>query len=222
MSRLPRADEQGAIYHVMNRGNACQPVFYKEADYEAFERVIDEGLQKFSVHLFAYQLLPDRWNFVLSPQEAGCMSEFMGWITLTHTQRHHAHRKTTGYGHVYQGPYKSFPVEAEHYFHLICRYVERESVNAGFAERAEDYRWSSLHNWLQGSSPVKLAKWPLKRLQGWVEKVNQSLTQEESVRLQNSISRNLPYGTNEWTIATVERLGMESSVRPRGRPRKFT
>ena len=57
---------------------------------------------------------------VISPREDGAMSAFVGWVTLTHTQRYHAHHGTTGYGHVYQGRYKSFPVQDDSHFHVVC------------------------------------------------------------------------------------------------------
>ena len=55
MGRAPRADEAGGIYHALNRGNAKNPIFFKDEDYEAFERIIAEALEKFSVDLIAYQ-----------------------------------------------------------------------------------------------------------------------------------------------------------------------
>ena len=55
--------------------------------------------------------MSNHWHMVLSPHFDGGMSEFVGWLTLTYTQRYHAHHRTTGYGHVYQGRYKSFPVQ---------------------------------------------------------------------------------------------------------------
>jgi REP element-mobilizing transposase RayT len=73
--------------------------------------LVAEGLEKFPVDLIAYQWMSNHWHMVLSPQVDGGMSALIGWITLTHTQRYHAHHGTTGYGHVYQGRYKSFPVQ---------------------------------------------------------------------------------------------------------------
>ena len=55
MGRAPRADEAGGIYHALNRGTAKNPIFFKDADCEAFERIIAEALEKFSVDLVAYQ-----------------------------------------------------------------------------------------------------------------------------------------------------------------------
>jgi len=58
-------------------------------------------------------------------------------------QRYHAHHGTTGYGHVYQGRYKSFPVQDDDHFHVVCRYVERSAMTANLVDSAESYRWSS-------------------------------------------------------------------------------
>lgn len=221
MPRPPRADEAGAIYHALNRGNARQTIFFKDADYEAFERLIAEALEKFPVQLIAYQWMSNHWHMVLSPLEDGGMSAFIGWITLTHTQRYHAHHHTTGYGHVYQGRYKSFQVENDEHFHVACRYVERNALTAGLVKRAELYRWGSLYNWLGGKSAIKLSQWPVKRLPNWVERVNQALTDKELKRVRESVSRGLPFGSSQWTEATIKQFGLESTVRPRGRPKKF-
>ena len=98
---------------------------------------------------------------------------------MTHTQRYHAHNKTTGYGHVYQGRYKSFPVGDDDHFHTVCRYVERNALTANVVDRAEDYRWGSLWNWDGGDSVIELSPWPVKRLPRWIERVNQALTNKE-------------------------------------------
>ena len=103
MGRAPRADEGGGIYHALNRGNARHDVFFTDADFEAFERLVAEGSQKFPVDLFGYQWMSKHWHLVLSPRFDGEMSEFIGWLSLTHTQRYLAHHGTTGYGLVYQG-----------------------------------------------------------------------------------------------------------------------
>jgi len=109
MPRPPRADVAGEIYHVLNRGNGRQQVFHTEADYESFERVLVEGLERHPVSPYAYCWMPNHWHMVVSPREAGAMSRLMYWVTMTHTARHHAHYHQAGYGHLYQGRYKSFP-----------------------------------------------------------------------------------------------------------------
>ena len=86
MGRSPRADEAGGIYHALNRGNAKYPIFFKEQDYTAFDRLVSEALGKFPVHLIAYQWMNNHWHMVLSPEQHGGMGRFLRWITLTHTR----------------------------------------------------------------------------------------------------------------------------------------
>lgn len=222
MGRAPRADIAGGIYHALNRGNARQDIFFKDEDFEAFERIIVEGLEKFPVDLIAYQWMKNHWHMVLSPKTDGSMSAFIGWITLTHTQRYHAHHGTTGYGHVYQGRFRSFPVQDDEHFHTVCRYVERNALTANIVKLAEEYRWGSLYNWLGGASIIDLASWPIRRLPGWTKRVNDALTEKEMSAIRKSVIRGKPYGDEKWTERTVKKFGLESTVRARGRPKKLT
>ena len=96
------------------------------------------------MRLLAYCVMPNHWHLVVWPHQDGALSRFMNWLTLTHTQRWHQHRHSVGEGHVYQGQFKSFPVETNEYFLVVCRYVERNAVRAGLVERAEQWRWSSV------------------------------------------------------------------------------
>ena len=220
MGRAPRADKAGRIYHALNRGNAGRDIFFKDEDFESFERVIVEGLAKFPVDLIAYQWMSNHWHMVLSPQKDGGMSAFIGWITLTHTQRYHAHHGTVGYGAVYQGRFRSFPVQNDDHFHTVCRYVERNALAAKIVKRAEKYRWGSLYNWLGGDSIIELATWPVRRLPGWTKRVNTALSEKEVSAIRHSVKRGKPYGDEKWTAKTVKKFGLESTMRPRGRPKK--
>ena len=170
MPRPPRADEAGGLYHALNRGNARIDIFRKDADFEAFERILSEGLQRYDVHLFAYQLLSNHWHLVLRPNQDGEMSRFMRWVTATHTMRYHAHYHSSGEGHVYQGRFKSFPIQNDEHFFTVCRYVERNALRAELVERAEDWLWGSLWHWLQKPEPGTglLSPWPIPRLPRWV------------------------------------------------------
>ena len=67
MGRPSRADEAGGIYQALNRGNARHNVFFKRTGFEAFDRLIAEGLEQFPVDLIAYQWMSNQWQMVLSP-----------------------------------------------------------------------------------------------------------------------------------------------------------
>lgn len=222
MPRPKRADEAGALYHALNRGNAKQTIFHKEEDFVAFESVLAEGLERYPCRILSYQLMPNHWHFVLQPTENGGMSRFLGWVTLTHTMRYHAHYKTSGQGHLYQGRFKSFPIQDDDHFLTCCRYVERNALRAGLVERAEHWRWGSLHRWCSKAEPEPslLATWPIARMPNWVRRVNEPLEAKELDQIRWCIRRGSPLGDECWVEATARRLDLESTLRPRGRPRK--
>ncbi len=222
MPRSKRADEAGAIYHALNRGNARSTIFHKDEDYEAFERILKEGLGRFPVDFMAYQLLPNHWHLILRPTEDGQMSRFLRWVTGTHTMRYHAHYQTSGEGHIYQGRYKSFPVQDDDHFYVVCRYVERNAQRASLVACAEDWRWSSLWRWRQKKEPDPklLSPWPIPRLPHWVERVNDPLTDKELAAVRKSVRRGSPFGDRPWIQETASRLNLESTLRARGRPRR--
>ncbi|MFT7633640.1 MAG: putative transposase [Mariniblastus sp.] len=220
LGRAPRVDLAGGLYHGLNRGNAKNPIFFKDEDYEAFERIVVEGLEKFPVDLFSYQWMNNHWHMMLSPHEDGAMGAFLGWVTLTHTQRYHAHHGTTGWGHVYQGRFKSFPIQDDDHFLVACRYVERNALTANLVKKAENYRWGSLANWLDGKSKIELSKWPTRRSPNWVARVNQALTHKEIQAIHRCEARGRPFGDDKWVETTVKKHGLESTIRAQGRPKK--
>src|SRR5437870_9942228 len=145
MGRPLRNSLGGYVYHTLNRGNGRETIFTKDGDYQAFLRVLCLTQQHVpGVRLLAYCLMPNHWHLVLWPHEDGELSDFMHWLTLTHTQRWHAHYQNIGGGHLYQGRFKSFPIESDEHYLTICRYVERNAARAGLAGRAEEWRWNSL------------------------------------------------------------------------------
>ena len=102
-------------------------IFKNDADFEAFENVLAEAVERTGMRLLAYCVLPNHWHLVVWPRHDGELSEFVGWLTLTHTQRWHAFLQSSGSGHLYQGRFKSFPVEDDSHFFAMARYVERNA-----------------------------------------------------------------------------------------------
>lgn len=210
------------MYHVLNRGNARRTIFEKDVDYAAFERVLAETQKRIPMRILAWCLMPNHWHLVLWPQTDRALSEFMRLATLTHTHRWHAHRATAGTGHLYQGRYKAFAVQEDEHFLVVCRYVERNALAGGLVARAEQWRWCSLWQMHRapGAQSPRLDAWPVARPRAWVEQVNQPATPAEMEAVRRSAQRGTPYGDTTWVERTVQRLGLESTVRPRGRPKK--
>jgi putative transposase len=224
MGRSPRAAEGGQVYHALNRSNGRMTIFEDEGDYAAFERVLSEAVKRYDMRLLSYCIMPNHFHLVVWPCGDGDLSRFMRWLTLTHTQRWHAQRGTAGSGHVYQGRFKSFPVQDDGHLVTVCRYVERNPLKAGLVARAEEWCWGSL--WRQVPSRKltddeipALSLWPVERPAGWVRRVNTPLRPSEEEAMKRSLERGQPFGDPEWQSQTAARLGLESTFRPRGRPR---
>ncbi|MBP9751628.1 MAG: transposase [Candidatus Moranbacteria bacterium] len=226
MARQLRATAPDIVYHVLNRANAREGIFQKEKDYAAFERILLEAREKFDMRILAFCIMPNHWHLILHPKTAESLSQFMRWITHTHTQRYHTHYHSIGYGHVYQGRYKSFPVQDDDYFLQVCRYVERNPIRAGLAEKIEDWQWSSSSIRKNGSPEQRsiLSEWPIEK-PGHYEKWANTLSEDEEEKLEkirHALKRGSPFGESEWMNTIAEKLGLESTLRKRGRPKKGT
>src|SRR5436189_3540964 len=130
MARNPRIAPGGFVYHVLNRSVARLPLFETDDDYRAFLRVLAEAQTRHPTRLLGYCLMPNHWHLVLWPRADGDLSRFMHWLTMTHTQRWRHHRRLVGLGPLYQGRFKSFPVQTDAHLLVLLRYVERNPLRA--------------------------------------------------------------------------------------------
>jgi putative transposase len=210
------------VYHVLNRANGRKRIFKDAGDYKAFEQVMAQARERVPMRILSYCIMPNHWHMVVWPRRDGDLSQFVGWLTLTHTQRRHAHQHSAGSGHVYQGRFKSFVLQTDEHLLRVCRYVERNGVRAKLAGRAEQWRWCSLWRRQSGDGEAKalLSEWPVQRPSNWIARVNQPETEAELEGLRRSVNRSQPFGSDAWMVRVVQRLGLVSTMRPRGRPKK--
>ena len=222
MPRRPRIATGGLVYHVLNRRVGRLPLFDTNQDYVAFERVLEEAVARTGIRLLAYCVMPNHWHLLLWPRNDEDLSESLHWLTVTHTQRWHAAHRTAGTGPLYQGRFKSFPVQTDAHFLTVARYVERNALRANLVRRAENWQWGSLwrHSRADTNARGLLSDWPIPRPRLWQDHVNRPETPQELEGLRRSTQRGRPFGSEPWQIRTAKRLSLESTLRPRGRPRK--
>ena len=206
------------MFHVLNRGVGRMQIFDHERDYAAFRRVIEETLRVAPIRIGAYCWMPNHWHFVLWPERDGDLSGFMQRMTNMHTQRWQRAKRRVGYGHLYQGRFKSFPVETDEHLYSVVRYVERNALRAGLVPSAEDWPWGSLQLRLRGQPSPLLADWPVPQPSDWCQQVNAPQTEGELEAIRRCLRRGSPYGSTSWAEQAAERLGLQSTLRPRGRP----
>jgi len=221
MPRRARISTGGLAYHILNRRVGRLALFDKPADYMAFENILNEAHERTGIRIAAYCLMPNHWHLLLWPRDDGELSEVMRWVTVTHTQRWHAHRESFGSGPVYQGRFRSFPVQTDEHFLTVARYVERNALRAKLVKRAGQWQWSSLWRWARGDPKLLafLSDWPVKRPRQWVGWVNRPETASELEDLRCSAQRGRPFGSQGWVVRVAKRLSLESTLRPRGRPK---
>ena len=220
MPRRLRFAGGGYAYHVLNRAVGRARIFAKARDFEAFEEVIGEATRRLPMRVLAWCVLSNHWHFVLWPRGDGELSEFMRWLTVTHTQRWHAAHRTAGSGPLYQGRFKSFPIQGDDHLLTVLRYVERNPLRANLVQQADAWRWSSLWHRVHGDAAALLDEGPVPLPRDWRRRVESVETEAELAALRRSVVRGAPFGEDSWQEQTAKRLGLQSTLRPRGRPWK--
>ena len=208
------------VFHVLNRGVGRRRILNKDADDAAFEDILAKTLEKCPMRICSYCLMPNHWHFVMWPEGDADLGVFMQRLCVTHVTRWQKHRHVVGEGHLYQARFKSFPVETEDYFYQLLRYVERNALRANLCQRAEDWRWGSLWRRAHGTPDQRalLSDWPVPRQ--WAKHINRPQTNAEVNAIRMSVLRGQPLGSPTWVQKAAKALGLKSTLRPRGRPRK--
>lgn len=220
MPRIARGLSENCIYHVLNRGNGKQNIFHKEQDYKVFVDLMKEAGNRYSVKIFAYCLMPNHFHIILMPLKIGELSRWMQWLMTSHVRRYHKNYGTSG--HIWQGRFKSFIVQEDNYLLTVIRYVEGNPVRAGLVNSARDWLWSSHRETTSVKSKFLIDKIPIELPNDWTKYVNENIINYELNKLRQSVDRQSPYGELEWKIKISKKLGLESTLRPCGRPKSRT
>ncbi len=219
MPRRHRIGTPGFVYHVMNRANRRDTLFFSNDDFLAFENVLLEAKWRCHVTLLDYVIMRNHFHLVVQPSIEGQLSRFMHWLTMTHTQRWHVQHGTTGTGALYQGRFKAVPVQNDSHFLTVARYVQRNPVRAGLVTLVQDWRWSSAWRRARDGGAGVLDEWPVPQPANWLDFVNEPEQRVELDKLREAITRSAPIGDPQWTIDTAKALGIPHTLRRGGRPR---
>jgi putative transposase len=222
MSRAKRITLGGYAYHVLNRANGRLRIFRKDNVFLAFEKILAEGIEQFGMRLCGHCIMSNHWHLLLWPIGDGDLSNFMRWITLTHTQRYHASHGTVGIGHLYQGRFKSFPVQNDGHYLTVLRYIEANPLRTGLVKDAGSWWWSSFAVRQGAESFFELSQGPVELPGCWETLVHDAIEPKQIGVLDNSIRRGAPFGDLNWQAVTAKKMGLESTMKPRGRPNKCT
>ncbi len=159
MPRKLRVEYEGAVYHVMNRGDRREAIFLQDEDRELFLETLAEACGKTGWQVHALCLMSNHFHLVVETPRAN-LSAGMRWFLGTYTARFNRRHKY--FGHVFSGRYKALVVDAGSagYLKAVCDYVHLNSVRAKLLKREQalkEYRWSSWPQYLK--VPGKRWKW---------------------------------------------------------------
>jgi len=217
MPRPHRFLPGGFVYHVINRANDKARIFRSERDFESFLGLMRRALAEVPVPVCAFSVMPTHWHLVLWPRYDGAVSALVHRLCTLHAVQHRRSARSVGHGHVYQGRFRSFPVEGSRHYYAVVKYVEANALRARLVDRAEAWRWSSLYDRTHESSIVTAG--PLELPGDWLEVVNSPFRLDVLEALRGCARTSRPYGSERWVTETAANLGITQTLRPRGRPR---
>ena len=140
MPRIVRIEEANYPYHVIQRGNRRQKVFFKEEDKSVYLEILRIQTKFYGVEIWAYCLMNNHVHLILCPRGRRTLTMCVGEAHRQYTRM--INFREGWRGHLWQGRFKSFPLDDKYLFAAV-RYVERNPVRAKIVTKAEDYKFSS-------------------------------------------------------------------------------
>lgn len=152
MARPWRIEFEGALYHVLSRGNEQKDIFWDDEDRESFLNCLGEISARFETDIFAYVLMDNHYHILLRTNRAN-LSKAMQWMGATYTRRFN--NKHLRSGHLFQGRFKNIIVQNDAYLMQLSYYIHRNPLRAGMVKRLADYPWSSYSAYAYGKAHPK-------------------------------------------------------------------
>jgi putative transposase len=222
MPRLSRAVFAGVPHHITQRGNRQDDVFFSDEDRHAYLEWLHAYCEKHDVDILAYCLMTNHVHLVAVPNTGEGLQRVLKPLHMRYAQR--VNRVHGWKGHLWQGRFFSSPLD-DAYLWSAIRYVERNPIRVGLADRAEDYRWSSAaaHCGLRDDAVLShKTEWQtmLASIGDWSEWLS---VEEEAGRLdmlRRHVEKGLPCGSDDFVQALGRTIGRVLECRPQGRPKQ--
>jgi REP element-mobilizing transposase RayT len=173
MARALRLEYEGAIYHVIARGNYRQLIYRDDDDRRRFLEKLEQSVEQHHLRLYAYVLMSNHFHLLVCTPR-GNLSQAMQQFQTSYSSYFRARHRLSG--HVYGGRYKAPLVQGDRYLLALTRYIQLNPVRirrwktAPLMDRRQAlraYRWSSYRSYIGKSKPPDwLEQQPLLNLAG--------------------------------------------------------
>jgi len=140
MARPLRIEYEGAVYHIISRGNRAEHIFSEDRDKEYFIETLQKAVEKYKIIIYAYCIMGNHYHLLMTVPY-GELKIVMHYVGSTYGS--YLRRYRNWIGHVFAGRYKSLCVEKESYLLELSRYIHLNPVRAGIVKLPGEYRWSS-------------------------------------------------------------------------------
>ena len=178
--------EPGNFYHIYNRGNNKENIFFEEKNYYYFLKKFDEYLSAFS-DVYAYCLMPNHFHFLIKIKETSDKTSEVSKTSEVFTASYKTsevlnqrgskkltplekafkdffisyaksiNRQYSRTGSLFQAKFKKKKIENDGYFTSIIQYIHANPVSAKLCSTYHAYRYSS-YNAIIGNAKTKIKK----------------------------------------------------------------
>jgi REP element-mobilizing transposase RayT len=135
----------GGYYHIYNRGNNQQAIFFERENYVFFLRQLRKYFVRTAVDIVAYCLMPNHYHLLIH-LKIDDLASLVQPFALSYTKA--INKRLHRVGTLFQGPFKAILIEREEYLLELSRYIHLNPVKAALVARAEDWEFSSYRDYI--------------------------------------------------------------------------
>jgi putative transposase len=228
MPRHARIVLPNCPHHIIQRGHNRQAVFAGDDDFLYYLDTLQEWKTKLECKVHAYCLMTNHVHLVIDP---GDDPENLGLLMkrVAGRQTRYVNKLEDRSGSLWEGRYKSSPINANEYLLACCRYVEMNPVRAGMVDDPGRYTWSSCpvkvglkkQPWLDlDPFYLSLADRPSRRAEKYRQWLKETIPETEWKLIREAVQRGQLTADKRFEKEISKKLGRRVELRGPGRPRK--
>ncbi|HEX6992980.1 MAG TPA: transposase [Gammaproteobacteria bacterium] len=227
MPRPPRISIPDTTFHVVQRGNNQARTFFADQDYALYLALLEYACRRYQTQVHAYVLMTNHVHLLVTSSLPEGVSRTMQYVGSRYVAKVNLRLGRTGT--LWEGRFRSSPVDTDRYLLACYRYIEQNPVRAGMVRRPDDYTWSSVRincgtrsSSLVKPHPVFLALGSTARVRAarYRQLLDEGLAQQTVDEIRNSVRSGLPAGSDEFRQSLEASLNRPLCRRRPGRPRK--
>ncbi len=219
MSRIGRIIIPEVPYHVTQRGNNRQKIFFETKDYQIYLSFLKKYASRYKLQIYCYCIMPNHIHLIAYPTEETSLTNTVSRTNMMYTR--YRNELDARSGHLWQGRFYSCAMESVHLYRA-ANYVENNPVRCGLVKTPDQWPWSSALKHLSGKLDVLEtdAKWPDEEtIADWPAILNMKQETETLDALKRATESGRPYASEEWINNQELVIGKKFPRSGPGRPK---